>query len=375
MPNERTSPQSGRKYNQKMKPYLVYQYLLRKTDENNTVTAEQICGFLQELGIDAERRSIYKDIEAINDALWLLEYQDDLDLSDGFDIALEEAKEDGTYEQAILYDSHRKGFYVTRRKYEASEIRLIAECIYSSKYISQSEAERLVEIMKEFVSDDQAAEFRTDAFVTNRVRTLNKNTLRNVTAIYDAMSKSMYGEKHVPEKISFQYMKYNIANLDRQTERRKGATYIVSPYKLIINDGYYYLLAYDDQKKSMMTYRVDRMKGLKAIGIPREGEEEFKKISLETYTQRTFSMFNGEKQHVRLRFRASLLDAVIERFGTTSASYMKNDENHFTVSTDIEISNPFFGWLCGFGSGVRIEAPEALKTQFVAYLDKIKSYY
>ena len=57
---------SGRKSHQKMKPYLVYQYLLRNTDENHVVSAEQIVGFLQETcGIEAERRSIYKDIDAI----------------------------------------------------------------------------------------------------------------------------------------------------------------------------------------------------------------------------------------------------------------------------------------------------------------------
>ena len=28
---------SGKKYNQKMKPYLIYQYLLRESDSNNVV--------------------------------------------------------------------------------------------------------------------------------------------------------------------------------------------------------------------------------------------------------------------------------------------------------------------------------------------------
>lgn len=85
-----------RKPNQKMKPYLVYQFLLRYTDENNVISASKIEGYLQELGLDAERRSIYKDIEAINNALWLLENQDDLYLENGFDAALEIAKENGT---------------------------------------------------------------------------------------------------------------------------------------------------------------------------------------------------------------------------------------------------------------------------------------
>ena len=65
---------SGRKYDQKMKPYLVYQYLLKRTDENHSESAQQIVEYLKEAcGIEAERRSIYKDIDAINRALFILE--------------------------------------------------------------------------------------------------------------------------------------------------------------------------------------------------------------------------------------------------------------------------------------------------------------
>lgn len=55
----------GKKPNQKLKPYLVLQFLLRETDENNVVTADDIVAYLNEIGIDAERRSVYKDIEEI----------------------------------------------------------------------------------------------------------------------------------------------------------------------------------------------------------------------------------------------------------------------------------------------------------------------
>ena len=52
-----------------MKPYLVYQYLMRFSDENHVVSANDLVGYLQEQGITAERRSIYKDIEEINKAI------------------------------------------------------------------------------------------------------------------------------------------------------------------------------------------------------------------------------------------------------------------------------------------------------------------
>ncbi len=358
-----------------MKPYLVYQYLLRMTDENHVVTAEQICGFLNELGVYAERRSIYKDIDSINDAIWILENQDEIDIKEDIIETLNSAKEEGIYEKVIIYDSHRKGFYVSRRKYEVSDIRLISECIYSSKYISQAEAERFVDIMREFVSDYQAEEIHTDAFVVNRVRTLNKATINNIATLNDAMSKEIYGEKHVPEKISFKYLKYNISDLDNMIERKDGAIYVVNPFKLVINDGNYYLLGFDDDIGLMRTYRVDRMKSLKRIGIDREYDKEFYKIDLNTYIQSTFSMFRGKKENLMLRFRMSLLDTAIEKFGKKMARYTKNDDHHFTVSVDIEVSDQFFGWLCGFGTGVQIIAPKEIKDQYKVYLEKILNKY
>ena len=370
----KANPSHGRKANQKMKPYLVMEYLMRYTDENHAAPADAIVEYLRDdLGIDAERRSIYRDIEEINKALWLLENaNDDVTIFDAEE-AIEDDENDA--EKFIVYDKHLKGFRVVRRKYELSDIRLMAECIYASRYISQSEAERLVDIIKGFVSDEQAKEIRTDALVTARQRTLNKSTLRNVSTIYDAMSKMIDGEKHPPEKISFQYLKYTIDDLEKQTERRKGAKYIVSPYKLIINDGNYYLLAFDDYSHEMRTYRVDRMKSINRLGEPREGAEAFSAIDMKTYTQRTFSMFGGKRERVGIRFVSSLLDTAVERFGRYNVSYSRSDDHHFIVSADVEISDQFFGWLCGFGTKAVIQFPSSVVAQYKEYLQKILSKY
>ena len=369
----KANPQHGRKANQKMKPYLVMEYLMRHTDENHAESADNIAAYLQELGIDAERRSIYRDIEEINKALWLLENEDDDADIFTAEEAIETDKNDS--EKFIVYDRHLKGFRVVRRKYELSDIRLMAECIYASRYISQSEAERLVDIIKGFVSEEQSREIRTDALVTARQRTLNKSTLRNVSTIYDAMSKMIEGEKHVPEKISFQYLKYTIDDLEKQTERRKGAKYIVSPYKLIINDGNYYLLAFDENSQQIRTYRVDRMKAINRLGTPRDGAEAFAAIDMKTYTQRTFSMFGGECERVSIRFVSSLLDTAVERFGRYNVSYSRSDDHHFTVSADVEISDQFFGWLCGFGTKAKLFSPNSVVEQYKEYLQKILSRY
>ena len=69
----------GKRDNQKMKPYLIYRLLYRLTDENNVLSASDLITELEDLGIEAERRSIYSDIDAINKVLWLLENDSDID--------------------------------------------------------------------------------------------------------------------------------------------------------------------------------------------------------------------------------------------------------------------------------------------------------
>ena len=370
----------GKKPNQKLKPYLVQQYLLKNTDEDHVASAYDIIDFLEQCGVAAERRSIYRDIEDINKVMWLMENKRDDE--DSIDIeAAEEAlaaDEDGE-EKTIVYQKHAKdkGFYVRQRRYDSNDIRLLAECVYSAKFLSQGQADRLADVVCEFVSKHQAEKIRHDAFLTDRVKTSNKAVLNNISTINDAMSRRLDGEPHDPEKISFQYLKYSISDMGQQVERRKGQKYTVSPYKLLINDGNYYLLAFDDYKQDMRTYRVDRMKNVRFTGEPREGAEAFAAIDLKSYTKRVFSMFGGKQERVVIRFINPLLDAVVDRFGNDRGSvwYEKLDDTHFTVATQVEISDQFFGWVLGFGKKAKILEPPAVVDQFAAYLDKVRQMY
>ena len=70
-----------------------------------------------------------------------------------------------------------------------------------------------------------------------------------------------------------------------------------------------------------------------------------------------------------------LLDTAIERFGTKGITYAKADNSHFTVAPEVELSDQFFAWLCGFGNKVKIIGPDFVIEEFMAYLDKIRGMY
>lgn len=53
------------KHRKQVNSYVVLQYLLKNSDENNVVTTYDIIAFFEKCGINAERRSIYRDIEDV----------------------------------------------------------------------------------------------------------------------------------------------------------------------------------------------------------------------------------------------------------------------------------------------------------------------
>ncbi len=360
-------PKHGKKPNQKLKPYLVMQILQKQTDENHFLTAEEIVAELGAYGVDAERRSIYRDIDDINKVLLAIEE----------DCTIQEAEEliaeDDSYKMVQV--RHRQGFYLQQRRYNFSDIRLLMECVYAAKFIPQRQADRLSKIVSEFVSDYQAKKIKHDAILVGREKTTNNAVLGNIATINDAMSKELDGEKHVPEKISFKYVKYDIDHMDTPSYRRKGERYIVSPYRLLINEGNYYLLAYSDRYQDIRTYRLDRMQDVRRSGEAREGMEAFKALDMDSFTQRVFGMTSGNRERVTLRFVNPLLDTAVDRFGKKGVTYEKVDDSHFNVTADVDVSDQFFAWVTGFGKRVKIVAPESVVEKYKKHLDKVREMY
>lgn len=334
--------------NQKLKALYIAKYIMEYSDENHDFTATDIAQYLEEEHeITAERRSIYRDLDALKEVF-------------GFDI---ESRQGGKYR-------------LTSRQFEFDDLRLLAECVDAAKFISASKAKELVSMLSELCSIYQAEQLESETFVCNRAKTTQKGTLNIISTIRAAMAKKLDGQPHTPQKITFKYLKYNINDVHTQVERRKGVTYKVSPYKLLINDGNYYLLAFDDHAQDMRTYRIDRMKDVRAIAEPREGEKAFAAIDMETYTQRVFSMYGGKQQRVSIRFINPLLDTAIERFGTgKDVFYRPEDEKHFVVTADVEISDQFYGWLCGFGKRVKVIAPAETVARFNTFMTGIAKIY
>ena len=349
----------GKREGQKYKSLLVWDILLKKTDENHALQLKDIKEHLAHYGIAAERHSIKRDID---DILILLNKELDIDL-----------EEQGVEERALLgyeveYDAVQHGYKVSRRPYDFEELRLLAECVRASKFISKSQEEHLLAAIENLCSDYQIEELQNEVYLVGRNKTTNKHIMAAMLKVNQAIREN--------KKISFRYQKFTIKDRTQQVDRRGGATYKISPFKLIINDGYYYLLAWDSKKETTITYRLDRMKGVDKDDAPREGIAEMSKINMASYTQQHFGMFSGEKKRVNLRFTNNLLDTIVDRFGTgTDVSYRPDGDRHFVINTEVAISDQFYGWLAGFRKMAKITSPPDVVRDFQQFLADISGRY
>ena len=127
---------------QKLRVLYVAKFFLEYSDENHYVTSKDILDYLEEEhDIFTDRRTIYRDIAALRDGL-------------GFDI---EGGKGGRYR-------------LVSREFELDDLRILAECVYAAKFISEPKAKELVEALSGLCSSYQAEELQSETFLTDRVK-------------------------------------------------------------------------------------------------------------------------------------------------------------------------------------------------------------
>lgn len=322
--------------NQKQKLLYIAKYLMEQTDENHAVSTPQLIEYLKSQGIKAERKSIYNDIDTLNDF--------------GMDI--------------IRSDEHRGGYMLASRQFELAEVKLLIDLVQSSKFITEKKSRELIGKLETLVSKYDAKAMQRQVQVIGRSKTMNETIYYNVDMVHTAISQNV--------KIRFHYFEWDA---NKKTKLRKeGAFYEVSPWKLTWDDENYYLMAFDETAGVIKHYRVDKMLDVSLMEEVRSGKEVFEAIDMAAYSKKTFGMFAGEEKTVRLLCDNSMIGVIVDEFGTEVA-IRKEDEEHIMARMDVAVSPQFFGWLAGLGNRVEIIAPAEVREEYTTYLTNVLNRY
>ena len=75
------------------------------------------------------------------------------------------------------------------------------------------------------------------------------------------------------------------------------------------------------------------------------------------YAKKSFGMFGGKEEKVKLLVDNSLAGVMIDRFGKDIIMVPGKGE-HFTVNVTVHVSRQFLGWIFSLGEKVKILGPE-----------------
>ncbi len=323
--------------NQKFKLYRLAQIMLEKTDEEHYITMPEIMTELARYEITADRKSIYTDLK-------------DLEML-GIEVQGEPV-------------GNRYHYHVVSRSFELPELKLLVDAIQSSKFITEKKSNELIKKLETLLSKYDASKLQRQVFVSGRIKTMNESIYYTVDAIHNAISEN--------KKIKFQYYQWN--ERKEMELRHGGAYYHISPWGLSWDDENYYLVGYDSDAQIIKHYRVDKMLHIKMTEEPREGKEHFKKLDMADYAKKSFGMYGGKEQTVKLLVENGLAGVMIDRFGK-DIMMIPADDDHFTVNVDVRVSGPFFGWIISLGEGVKIVGPGEVVEQMKKEIHRLTKQY
>lgn len=325
--------------NQKLKLLYLYQILLQKTDEEHKISMEEILQALARCGVEAERKSIYSDIAALQDF--------------GLDVMLQRGP--------------GGGYYVASRDFELPELKLLVDAIQSSRFITQKKSDELIHKIESLTSEPQARILQRQVYIADRIKTMNESIYYNIDALHSAISAGV--------QITFQYFEWSL-NFDAKDKiqkryRHNGARYQVSPWALTWDDENYYMIAYEPISNSIRHYRVDKMEHIALTELQRQGQQLFRdRFNPADYSRKVFGMFSGEERVVRLRCENRFIGVLRDRFGA-ELMVQPLDEGYFAVNVTVAVSPQFLSWVFGLGGGVQILEPHDVRQQFQQQLKQL----
>lgn len=319
--------------NQKLKLLRLYDILMRQSDEDHPIPVPELIRELERWDIRAERKSIYDDLDALTEL--------------GVDVQSRKGR--------------TPGWFIGQRDFELAELKLLVDAVQSSRFITKRKSDALIRKLERLASTHQARQLQRQVYVDRRVKAMNESIYYNVDILHSAISQN--------RAITFQYFDYDTKK--EKVFRHDGALYRVSPYGLIWNSENYYLAAFDSASQQMRHYRVDKMSQIELTEEKRQGGSEF---DVADYAQKHFGMYSGDEVTMTLRFRRSMVNVVLDRFGQDVMLIPDGDE-HFTVALPLVMSPQFFGWLFGLGDEVQLMSPPAAVDAYKAQIAAVSALY
>ena len=318
----------ARRESQKAKILVLLEILIRESDQEHPLSVPRLLQRLEENNIAAERKSIYSDIQCLQD----MGYQIELVRGPG------------------------GGYYLAEGTFELHELKLLVDAVQSSKFINETHSRTLIEKLMRLTSKYHAQDLRRQVKLAGRTKT-PQNTQYALDTLHQAINQG--------KKVEFIYNEWD---LDKKLVPRRKEKYHCSPAALAYENGLYYMVGRKTGEEQLKNFRVDKMT---QVSVTQEKADSFPNQEINQYVARMFNMFGGDTTKVTLSAPLRLVGPMVDRFGT-GPTFVREGEDAFHFTVPVTVSEQFFGWVCGFGGEIKILDPPDVREKYARHLEKLQ---
>ena len=141
----------------------------------------------------------------------------------------------------------------------------------------------------------------------------------------------------------------------------------LNPYGIVIS-GKYYLVGFNENRKALRTYKIDKIKDLEVLDEYFDKDEVF---NLKDWCNNSFGIYQEEPLNIVLEFNKEVKEDVLNYHfhPTQKVKELKNGnvEVRFTSGGTYAICQELFKW----GTNVKVKSPEDFKDYYKTYLSSV----
>ncbi|WP_416144624.1 helix-turn-helix transcriptional regulator [Planococcus koreensis] len=255
-----------------------------------------------------------------------------------------------------MQNSKEKVYYLENTSFQVHELRYLMDAVSSARFISQPETTQLIYKLRG-LTDELTSKLLANELIHSEGKIVMEHFAENVQTLHEAI--------RAKRCVKFQYGRHNVQK-DFVFSRDKGF-YEVIPLGVVWNQEYYYLIAQERGKETIIQYRIDRMR---SVSKTDDSWTPIPGFNLKTYVSQLFHMYSGEKSAIAIEFENHLVNVIIDRFGI-DAKITAISDSRFLLETEGIVSDGLVRWLLTWGADAKavrpVELVERMKEQVQRY--------
>lgn len=322
--------------NKKMLNMLILEILKEYSDQEHRLTQQEIIRLLKSnYDMDCDRRSVKNNVMCLKEL--------------GYEISMED------------------GYYLLEREFDDAELRMLIDSVLFSKNLTQKQAKTLIEKLKGMGNRYFSAKVNHVSNLPELHHGDNKQLMYVLDTINEAISQH--------KKISFVYNKYGS---DFKLHPKREEKYVVNPYQMVANNGFYYLIGNYDKYDDISHYRLDKMTCVEMLTEKVKPKNQVtgleQGLNLPKHMAEHIYMFSGESVAINMLVDETIISELVDWFGNDFYVIEKRRNNQVLVRLKCN-EQAFFYWALQYGPYVEVLEPVSLRSKIAEAVSEMNEKY